>query len=55
MKKRFTDEQIIGFLTQAAAGTPIKELCQRTNQSSCWTHIAASEKAFFAPLPKSQK
>jgi putative transposase len=28
MKKRFTDEQIIGFLKQAAAGTPIKELCR---------------------------
>ena len=27
MKKRFTDEQIIGFLKQAAMGTPIKELC----------------------------
>lgn len=26
MKKRFTDEQIIGFLKQAAAGTAIKEL-----------------------------
>lgn len=26
MKKRFTDEQIIGFLKQAAAGAPIKEL-----------------------------
>lgn len=26
MKKRFTDEQIIGFLKQASAGTPIKEL-----------------------------
>ena len=29
MKKRFTDEQIIGFLKQAAAGTPIKELCRK--------------------------
>jgi len=28
MKKRFTDEQIIGLLKQAAAGTPIKELCR---------------------------
>jgi len=26
MKKRYTDEQIIGFLKQAAAGTPIKVL-----------------------------
>jgi putative transposase len=29
MKKRYTDEQIIGFLKQAAAGTPIKELCRK--------------------------
>ena len=29
MKKRFTDEQIIGFLKQAGAGTPIKELCRK--------------------------
>jgi putative transposase len=29
MKKRFTDEQIIGFLKQASAGTPVKELCRK--------------------------
>ncbi len=29
MKKRFTDEQIIGFLKQAAAGAPVKELCRK--------------------------
>jgi putative transposase len=29
MKKRFSDEQIIGFLKEAAAGTPIKELCRK--------------------------
>lgn len=29
MKKRYTDEQIIGFLKLAAAGTPIKELCRK--------------------------
>jgi hypothetical protein len=29
MKKRFTDAQIIGFLKQASAGTPIKELCRK--------------------------
>nr|MBB4248793.1 putative transposase [Rhodocyclus tenuis] len=27
MKKRFTEEQIIGFLQQAEAGVPAKELC----------------------------
>ncbi|MBI1887290.1 MAG: hypothetical protein HYS19_02815 [Nitrosomonadales bacterium] len=27
MKKRFTEEQIIGFLKQAEVGIPVKELC----------------------------
>ena len=27
-KSRFTEEQIIGFLKQAKAGVPIKELCR---------------------------
>lgn len=29
MKKRYTEEQIIGFLREADAGVPIKELCRR--------------------------
>ena len=29
MKKRFTEEQIIGFLKQAEAGVPVKELCRK--------------------------
>ena len=29
MKKRFSEEQIIGFLGEAEAGLPIKELCRR--------------------------
>ena len=29
MKKRFSEEQIIGFLRETEAGLPIKELCRR--------------------------
>ena len=29
MKKRFSEEQIIGFLRVADAGLPIKELCRK--------------------------
>jgi putative transposase len=29
MKKRFTEEQIIGFLREADAGVPVKDLCRR--------------------------
>ena len=29
MKKRFTDEQIIGFLRGAEAGVAVKDLCRR--------------------------
>lgn len=29
MKKRFTEEQIIGFLKEIDAGMPVKELCRK--------------------------
>lgn len=29
MKKRFTEEQIIGFLREAEEGLPVAELCRR--------------------------
>ena len=29
MKKRFTEAQIVGFLREADAGIPIKELCRK--------------------------
>ena len=29
MRKRFTEEQIIGFLKEAEAGVPVKELCRK--------------------------
>ncbi|WP_300171926.1 transposase [uncultured Nitrosomonas sp.] len=33
MKKRFTEEQIIGFLKQAEAGVPVKELCRQLHHA----------------------
>jgi putative transposase len=29
MKKRYTEEHIIGFLSEADAGIPVKELCRK--------------------------
>ena len=29
MKKRFTEDQVIGFLREADSGVPVKELCRR--------------------------
>ena len=29
MKKRFSEEQIIGFLKEAEAGIPVKEMCRK--------------------------
>ena len=29
MKKRYSEEQIIGFLKEVDAGVPVKELCRR--------------------------
>jgi len=29
MKKRFTEAQIVGFLREADAGLPVKDLCRR--------------------------
>ena len=38
MKKRFSEEQIIGFLREADPGMPIKDLCRRHgfSEASCW-------------------
>jgi putative transposase len=32
-KSRFTDEQIVGFLKQAEAGMPVKDLCREVGFS----------------------
>jgi|GEM_PF-5820088 hypothetical protein len=33
-KSKFTDEQIIGFLRQAEAGIPIKEVCRSADPAA---------------------
>ena len=43
MKKRFTDEQVIGFLREAEAGLPIKELCRRHGFSEASYYLWRSE------------
>ena len=50
MKKRFAEEQIIGFLREAEAGLPVKELCRRHGFSEesyyLWRSQLASFEAF---------
>lgn len=43
MKKRFTEEQIIGFLKEAESGLPIKELCRRHGLSEASYYLWRSK------------
>ncbi|HXF07664.1 MAG TPA: transposase, partial [Alphaproteobacteria bacterium] len=43
MKKRFTEEQMIGFLREAEAGVPVKELCCRQGFSEGWYELWRSK------------
>lgn len=43
MKKRFSEEQIIGFLREAEAGLPIKELCRRHGFSAASYYLWRSK------------
>ena len=40
MKKRFSEEQIIGFLKEAEAGVPVKELCRKHGFSDASFYLA---------------
>ncbi|EON10830.1 transposase IS3/IS911 [Pandoraea communis] len=42
MQKRFTDEQIIGFLREAEMGIPVKELCRQHGFSEASYYLRRS-------------
>lgn len=43
MKKRYTEEQIIGFLKQAEAGIAVKELCRKHGFSEASFYVWRSK------------
>lgn len=43
MKKRYTDEQIIGFLQEADAGALVKDLCRRHGFSEASHYLGRSK------------
>ena len=43
MKKRFSEEQIIGFLKEADRGVPVKELCRKHNFSEASYYLWRSK------------
>lgn len=44
-KKRYTEEQIIGFLREADAGVPVKELCRKHGFSDASYYLWRSSSA----------
>ena len=43
MKKRFSEEQIIGFLKEVDAGIPVKELCRKQGFSEAIYYLWRSK------------
>ena len=43
MKKRYSEEQIIGFLREAGTGMPVKKLCRRHGSSEASYYLWRSK------------
>jgi putative transposase len=46
VKKRFSEEQIIGFLKEADGGVPVKELCRKHgfSDASFWMDVSDAKR-----------
>ena len=49
MKKRFTEAQIVGFLREADAGIPVKDLCRKHGFSDASYYRLRRIKAIVDP------
>lgn len=52
MKKRLTEEQIIGFLREGDAGMAVKDLCRRHGFSEASYYLWRSK---FGGMPRTRK
>ena len=52
MKKRFTEEQIIGFLREAETGMPVKDLCRKHGFSEASYYLWRSK---FGGVPEAKR